>query len=116
MPPSIDDLIPNAKQIQKEAALKEAEKADEYVRLAAAVESEKLPKQCLRDLNFALDLLGRNVGKPRREFGEHALERQQLVQRCVARSQPPRLHGSLDGHDVAHMMTITLIMIPTYAS
>ena len=41
MPPSIDDLIPNAKQIQKEAALKEAEKADEYVRLAAAVESEK---------------------------------------------------------------------------
>ena len=41
MPPSIDDLIPNAKQIQQEAALKEAEKADEYVRLAAAVESEK---------------------------------------------------------------------------
>ena len=41
MPPSIDDLIPNAKQIQQEAALKEAEKTDEYVRLAAAVESEK---------------------------------------------------------------------------
>ena len=41
MPPSIDDLIPNAKQIQQEAALKEAEKADEYVLLAAAVESEK---------------------------------------------------------------------------
>src|ERR1700704_803243 len=41
MPPSIDDLIPNAKQIQKEAALKEAEKAEEYVRLAAAGESEK---------------------------------------------------------------------------
>src|SRR4030088_3197443 len=41
MAPSIDDLIPNAKQIQQEAALKEAEKADEYVRLAAAAESEK---------------------------------------------------------------------------
>ena len=41
MPLSIDDLIPNAKQIQKEAALKEAEKAEEYVRLSAAVESEK---------------------------------------------------------------------------
>src|SRR5258708_4914739 len=41
MPPSIDDLIPNAKQIQKEAALKEAEKAEEYARLAAAAETEK---------------------------------------------------------------------------
>src|SRR5580698_6743861 len=42
MPDSIDDLIPNATQILKEAALKEAEKADEYARLAAAAESEKL--------------------------------------------------------------------------
>ena len=41
MPDSIDDLIPNAKQIQREAALKEAEKAEEYARLAAAVEAEK---------------------------------------------------------------------------
>ena len=41
MPDSIDDLIPNAKQIRKEAALKEAEKAEEYVRLAAAAEAEK---------------------------------------------------------------------------
>src|SRR3954465_4420506 len=39
--PGIDELIPNASEIQKEAALKEAEKAEEYVRLAAAVESEK---------------------------------------------------------------------------
>ncbi len=29
--PGIDDLIPSATQIRKEAALKEAEKADEYV-------------------------------------------------------------------------------------
>jgi hypothetical protein len=41
MPANIDDLIPNATQIQKEAALKEAEKAEEYTRLAAAVEAEK---------------------------------------------------------------------------
>jgi hypothetical protein len=42
MPPSIDDMIPHAKQIQKEAALREAEKVDEYARLAAAAEAEKL--------------------------------------------------------------------------
>src|SRR5258707_10162916 len=41
MPDSIDDLIPSAKQIRKEAALKEAEKVEEYARLAAAAESEK---------------------------------------------------------------------------
>jgi hypothetical protein len=41
MPDRIDDLIPSAIQIRKEAALKEAEKADEYARLAAAAESEK---------------------------------------------------------------------------
>jgi hypothetical protein len=39
--PGIDDLIPSATQIRKEAALKEAEKAEEYVRLAAAAEAEK---------------------------------------------------------------------------
>jgi hypothetical protein len=41
MPDSIDDLIPNATQIRKEAALKEAEKADAYARAAAAAEAEK---------------------------------------------------------------------------
>jgi len=41
MPDSVDDLIPNATQIRKEAALKEAEKAEEYARAAAAAESEK---------------------------------------------------------------------------
>ena len=39
--PGLDDLIPNATQIRKEAALKEAEKAEEYVRLAAAADAEK---------------------------------------------------------------------------
>src|SRR3982074_2615884 len=58
MPPSIDDLIPNAKQIQKEAALKEAEKAARYVRPAAAVESE----------NYALiERLNRPSGKSEEE-------------------------------------------------
>ncbi|MBR1279895.1 hypothetical protein [Bradyrhizobium sp. AUGA SZCCT0283] len=41
MPVSIDDLIPSAKQILKEAALKEAEQAEQYARLAAAAEAEK---------------------------------------------------------------------------
>jgi hypothetical protein len=41
MPDSIDHLIPNANQIRKEAALKEAELADQYARLAAAAEAEK---------------------------------------------------------------------------
>jgi len=39
--PGIDDLIPSAVQIRKEAALREAEKAEEYARLAAAAEAEK---------------------------------------------------------------------------
>ena len=38
---NIDDLIPNANDIQKQAAFKEAEKADEYARRAAAAEAEK---------------------------------------------------------------------------
>jgi hypothetical protein len=41
MPDSIDHLIPNANQIRKEAALKEAELADQYARLVAAAEAEK---------------------------------------------------------------------------
>jgi hypothetical protein len=41
MPENIDDLLPTAKEIQKQAALKEAEKADQYVRAAAAAEAEK---------------------------------------------------------------------------
>jgi hypothetical protein len=39
--PKIDDLIPNAKEIQKQAALKEAEKAEEAAQRQAAAESEK---------------------------------------------------------------------------
>ena len=58
MPDSIDNLIPSANQIRKEAALKEAEKADEYARLAAAVEAEK---QAL------IDRLSRPSGKTEEE-------------------------------------------------
>jgi uncharacterized protein (DUF1778 family) len=39
--PKIDDLIPNAKDIQKQAALKEAQKAEEHAKRMAAAEAEK---------------------------------------------------------------------------
>ena len=38
---NIDDLLPNAKEIQKQAAVKEAEKADQQAQMLAAVEAEK---------------------------------------------------------------------------
>ena len=38
----IDDLIPNAHEIQKQAALKDAEKAEEHAKRAAIIEAEKL--------------------------------------------------------------------------
>ena len=41
MPNAIDDMIPSATQIRKEAALKEAERAEEYAKAAAAAEAEK---------------------------------------------------------------------------
>jgi hypothetical protein len=41
MPEKIDDLLPTAKEIQRQAALKEAEKVDEYARHLAAAEAEK---------------------------------------------------------------------------
>ena len=41
MPVKIDDLLPSAKEIQKQAALKEAAKADQYAQRAAAAEAEK---------------------------------------------------------------------------
>jgi hypothetical protein len=41
MPEQIDDLIPIAKEIQKQAAIKEAEKAEEEGRRVAASEAEK---------------------------------------------------------------------------
>jgi hypothetical protein len=41
MPEKIDDLLPTAKEIRKQAAIKEAEKADNEARAAAAAEAEK---------------------------------------------------------------------------
>jgi len=58
MPDRIDSLIPNATQIRKEAALKEAEKAEEYARLAAAAESEK---------HALIERLSRHSGKSEEE-------------------------------------------------
>src|SRR3954463_13539045 len=37
----IDDLLPTAQEIQKQATRKDAEKADEFVRRLAAAEAEK---------------------------------------------------------------------------
>jgi hypothetical protein len=71
MPDSIDDLIPNAMQIRKEAALKEAEKADEYARLAAAAEAEK---------RALIERLGRPSGKSEAEKIELAAT---VIQRAV---------------------------------
>jgi hypothetical protein len=41
MPDKIDDLLPTAKEIQRQAAIKEAERADGELRRAAAAEAEK---------------------------------------------------------------------------
>ena len=41
MSEKIDDLLPTAKEIQRQAALKEAEKADQDARRLAATEAEK---------------------------------------------------------------------------
>jgi hypothetical protein len=41
MPDKIDELLPTAKEILKQAAIKEAEKADQHVRHMAAAEAEK---------------------------------------------------------------------------
>jgi hypothetical protein len=41
MPEKIDDLLPTANEIQRQAALKEAEKAEQFARRQAAAEAEK---------------------------------------------------------------------------
>jgi hypothetical protein len=41
MSEKIDDLIPTAKEVQRQAAIKEAEKAEEFTRRLAAAEREK---------------------------------------------------------------------------
>ena len=54
----LDDLIPSATQIRKEAALKEAEKAAEYAKVAAAAEAEK---------HALIERLGKPSGKTEEE-------------------------------------------------
>ena len=41
MPMNIDELLPTAKEIQRQAALADAEKAEQYVQKLAAAEAEK---------------------------------------------------------------------------
>jgi hypothetical protein len=71
MPANIDDLIPRASQIQKEAALREAEKAEEYTRHAAAAEAEK---------RALIDRLSRPSGKSEEEKVQLAST---VIQRAV---------------------------------
>lgn len=67
----LDELIPSAMQIRKEAALKEAEKAEEYVRLAAAAEAEK---------RALIERLGKPSGKSEEEKIKLAAS---VIQRAV---------------------------------
>jgi hypothetical protein len=69
--PDIDQLIPNAKQIRTEAAQKEAEKAEQYARLAAAAEAEK---------RALIDRLNRPSGKSEEEKIQLAST---IIQRAV---------------------------------
>ena len=69
--PDIDNLIPSAKQIRTEAALKEAEKAEQYARLAAAAEAEK---------HALIDRLNRPSGKSEEEKIQLAST---IIQRAV---------------------------------
>jgi len=69
--PDIDHLIPSAKQIRTEAALKEAEKAEQYARLAAAAEAEK---------HALIDRLNRPSGKSEEEKIQLAST---IIQRAV---------------------------------
>ncbi len=68
--PKIDDLIPSAKEIQKQAALKEAQKADEIAKRLAAAEAEK-------------DALIENLGKP---SGLSEEEKVQLASTVIQRA------------------------------
>ncbi|WP_158669121.1 hypothetical protein [Bradyrhizobium guangdongense] len=71
MSANLDTLIPNANQIRKEAALKEAEKAEEYARLAAAAEDEK---------RALIDRLSKPSGKTEEEKIQLAAS---IIQRAV---------------------------------
>jgi len=71
MSANLDALIPNATQIRKEAALKEAEKVEQYTRLAAAVEAEK---------RALIDRLSKPSGKTEEEKIELAAT---IIQRAV---------------------------------
>ena len=60
---NIDELLPTAKDIRKQSALKEAEKADEHMRLMAAAEAEK--QALIDELSKAVGPFGRREGQTR---------------------------------------------------
>src|SRR5712664_1301685 len=74
----LDPFYGGRRQNDKRAVLLEFGKG-------AAIESEKLPKYYLGDLNFGLDPFSRNVCKSRGEIGEHPLKCQKLVHRRIVR-------------------------------
>jgi len=49
MPDKIDDLLPNAKEIQKQTAVKEAEKAEQQARATAAAQAPSRPVEAAPD-------------------------------------------------------------------
>ncbi len=58
---NIDDLLPTAKEVQKQAALKEAEKADEHAQRLLAAEAEK--RALIEQAEQAFRALGRGEGQ-----------------------------------------------------
>ena len=108
MTPNIDDLLPTAKEIQKQAAIKEAEKADEHVRRMAAAEAEKraliekLSKPSgLSDeeaIQRAIKIIERAVSNGRTEVQVHRFPNQLCTDRGRAiNQQEPGWENTLTG-------------------
>jgi hypothetical protein len=70
----IDDLLPTAREIQRQAALKEAEKAEQQARAAAAADAEK---------KALIETLGKPSGLSEREKVKLASS---VIQRAVRNS------------------------------
>ena len=105
----IDDLIPSAKELRKQASIKEAEKAEEHLRWAAAADAEKraLIEKLSKPSGLSedkKDRAGRDrhpAGSPQRTEGGSGLSLPEfLVHRPWPRHQSAgaRLGEHTDGH------------------